>query len=111
MLFRSKGYVVEEMVGRSTMPIDLAVKDPNNVNRYVLAIEFGGPTYAAQKTVRDRDVLRSGVLERLGWKTFHLWSVDWVFDRKRIQERLLAALPPVERRLLAAKQIQVSSGE
>lgn len=107
----SKGYVVEEMVGRSTMPIDLAVKDPNDANRYALAIEFGGPAYAAQKTVRDRDVLRSGVLKRLGWKTFHLWSVDWVFDRKRIQERLLAALPPVERRLLADTQIQASSGE
>jgi len=103
----SKGYIVEEKVGRSTMPIDLAVKDPNDMNRYALAIEFDGPVYAAQRTVRDRDVLRPGVLEHLGWKYFRLWSVDWAFDRKRIHERLLAALPPIERLRIENKQLQI----
>ena len=103
----SKGYIVEEKVGRSTMPIDLAVRDPNNMYRYALAIEFDGPVYAAQKTVRDRDVLRAGVLEHLGWKYFRLWSVDWAFDRKRIQKRLLAALPPIERLQIENKQLQI----
>lgn len=92
-----KGYIVEEKVGRSTVPIDLAVKDPNDMNRYALAIEFDGSMYAAQKIVRDREVLRPRVLEHLGWKSFRLWSIDWMFDRKRTQERLLAALPSIER--------------
>lgn len=88
----SKGYVVEENFGRSTMPIELAVRHPNAANRHLLAIEFDGPMYASQKTVRDRDVLRPAILENLGWKHFRLWSMDWVFDRKRVRQRLLDAL-------------------
>lgn len=90
------GYIVEERVGRSTMPIDLAVKDPAKPNRYALAIELDGPIYAAQRTVRDRDVLRGDVLTNLGWKYFRLWSVDWAFDRKRTEKRILEALPKIE---------------
>lgn len=91
------GYAVEERFGRSSMPIDLAVKDPKDENRYALAIELDGPCYAAQKTVRDRDVLRNDVLSHLGWKYFRMWSIDWAYDRKRTERRLLEALPKVER--------------
>ena len=93
----NNGYAVDEKVGRSSMPIDLAVKDPNDSSRYALAIEFDGPMYAAQRTVRDRDVLRASVLSSLGWKHYRLWSIDWAYDRKRAERRLLEALPKVER--------------
>ena len=88
------GFDFEVDVGRSSYPVDIAVKDKSNPDHFVLGIECDGPCYAAQKTVRDRDVLRGDVLTSLGWKLFRAWSVDWAFDRKgteaRLQEQLLA---------------------
>lgn len=89
----SHGYEVVENVGRSSMPIDLAVRDPGNANRYVLAIELDGSKYASQWSVRDRDILREDVLRDLGWNYLRLWSIDWAFDRKRTEKRILDALP------------------
>jgi very-short-patch-repair endonuclease len=73
----------------SSYPVDIAVRDPKNPERFILGIECDGSRYAAQATVRDRDVLRPSVLSNLGWKTFRAWSVDWALDRKRSEERLL----------------------
>ena len=91
----ANGYAVDERVGRSALPIDLAVRDPGDPGRYALAIECDGPTYAAQRTVRDRDVQRASVLSQLGWRHFRLWSMDWAYDRKRTEARLLEALPRI----------------
>ncbi|MBO7721083.1 MAG: DUF4011 domain-containing protein [Kiritimatiellae bacterium] len=77
-------------VGRTSLPVDVAVLDSSG--RYVLGIECDGPRYASQLTVRDRDVLRPQVLQNFGWKMHRAWSVDWVFDRRHAEERLLAAL-------------------
>lgn len=93
----ANGYSFETDVGMSSYPVDVAVRDPKNQNRFVLGIECDGEKYAAQHTVRDRDVLRDSVLEGMGWKLFHAWSVDWTFDRKRAERRLLEVLPPNER--------------
>jgi very-short-patch-repair endonuclease len=92
----TNGYSFETDVGMSSYPVDVAVRDPKNQNRFVLGIECDGEKYAAQHTVRDRDVLRDSVLEGMGWKIFHAWSVDWTFDRKRAERRLLEVLPKVE---------------
>ncbi len=86
------GYTFDVDVGRSSYPIDIAVRDPNDSARHILGIEFDGGGYAAQRTVRDRDVLRGDVLAGLGWKVHRIWSIDWAFDRERAEERLLAAL-------------------
>ena len=85
------GYEVEEKVGFSAFKIDLAVKAPAK-DRYILAIELDGPTYRDIKAARDRDRLRQGVLERMGWTFYRLWSTDWVKNNKAEKERLLAAL-------------------
>ena len=90
----TNGYSFETDVGMSSYPLDVAVHDPKNKNRFVLGVECDGEKYAAQHTVRDRDILRDSVLEGMGWKLFHAWSVDWTFDRKRAERRLLEVLPP-----------------
>ena len=56
-----------------------------------------GEKYRDQVTVRDRDVLRSDVLENLGWRYFRTWSVDWKLDRKHAEEELLSNLPKISR--------------
>lgn len=88
------GYSFDTDVGMSSYPIDIAVRDPANPNRFALGIVCDGEKYAAQHTVRDRDVLRDSVLKGMGWKLFHAWSIDWTFDGKRAERRLLEALPP-----------------
>ena len=94
------GYEVEAKVGFSTFKVDLAVKAPGS-DRFVLAIEFDGENYHAIQDARDRDRLRQGVLERMGWTFYRLWSTEWVRNNKTEKERLLAAV----------KQAAESAGE
>ena len=58
----------------------------------MLGILGDGPDYGADRTVRDRDTLRTDVLQSLGWNLFRLWSVDWALDRQRTEKRLLDTL-------------------
>ena len=88
----ANGYSFETDVGMSSYPVDVAVRDPDNLGRFILGIECDSERYAAQHTVRDRDVLREDVLKGMGWKIFHAWSMDWAFDRKHAEARLLAML-------------------
>ena len=89
---KGKGYVVDRNVGRSGFRIDIAVRDPDAPGKYLMGIECDGPSYAGQRTAQDRDVNRVGVLNGLGWHTCRVWSVDWAFDRRRAEERLLQQL-------------------
>lgn len=89
---KENGYTFELDYGMSSRSIDIAVRDPKNPEKFILGIECDGKKYAGQATVRDRDILRQEVLSVLGWKVFQVWSMDWVFDRKRAEESLLQAL-------------------
>ena len=89
------GYEFETDVGSSTYPIDIAVKDRDCPERFVLAIECDDVKYSAQRTVRDRDILREDVLKNLGWRVFRAWSMDWTFERNREEGRLLEVLQMV----------------
>ncbi len=79
----AKGWTVHHQVGCSGYRLDLAVVDPDEPGRYVLAIETDGPAYAAARTARDRDRLRSLVLGNLGWRLHRIWSLDWWHDGER----------------------------
>ncbi len=83
-----KGYSVTSQVGCSNYKIDLAVRDKNNPNKFLVGIECDGPTYNSCATVRDRDRLRQEVLERLGWKMYRVWSTDWFKNPTEQLERL-----------------------
>ena len=77
---RSRGYDVHAQVGVAGYFLDMAVVDPQRPGRYVMAIECDGATYHSAKSARDRDRLRQGVLESLGWKIHRIWSTDWFRD-------------------------------
>ncbi|MEZ4401942.1 MAG: DUF3320 domain-containing protein [Kofleriaceae bacterium] len=76
----AKGWVVHHQVGCAGYRIDLAVVDPDDPGRYVLAIEADGVAYARAATGRDRDRLRGQVLINLGWRLHRIWSLDWFHD-------------------------------
>lgn len=100
-----KGYKVEYSVGQSDCKIDIAVRDPQNENQYLMGIKCDGRTYAHPTMVRDRDALLPSVLKSLGWRMCSVWSVDWMFNRHHAEQRLLKVIedaksssvePPIE---------------
>ena len=86
------GYPVERSFGSSEYKIDLAVRNPDKPEDFLLAIECDGSSYAAQRTTRDREHLRPSVLQSLGWHTCRAWSVDWAFARKHAEQCLVRYL-------------------
>lgn len=74
---RDSGFDCIPQVGVAGFFIDIAVVDPGNPGRYLMGIECDGATYHSAKSVRDRDRLRQGILERLGWHIRRIWSTDW----------------------------------
>jgi very-short-patch-repair endonuclease len=77
---RAHGLEVHPQVGVAGYFLDLAVVDPNRPGRYILAVECDGATYHSAKSARDRDRLRQGILEGLGWNVHRIWSTDWFRD-------------------------------
>ncbi len=77
-----RGLEVARHVGASQYRIELAVRDPEQPDRFVLGLESDGQMYRSGVTARDRDRLREQVLEGLGWRMHRIWSRDWVQDRE-----------------------------
>jgi very-short-patch-repair endonuclease len=96
---RSRGYSVEPQVGTSGYFIDMAVRDPDLPGRYVLAIECDGAAYHSARSARDRDRLRQGVLEGLGWRFHRIWSTDWFRNQGQEIERTVHAIESARKHL------------
>ena len=71
------GFIVESDIGTGKVRIDFALVDPENRDRYMLALECDGDPYYMARTARDRDRLRQQVLERMGWHFHRVWSTAW----------------------------------
>lgn len=89
---RRLGYEVDHQVGSAGFLIDLGVKNPDHTGQYMLAVECDGATYHRALWARERDRLRQGVLEGLGWRFHRIWSTDWFMHREAEIERLDNAL-------------------
>lgn len=74
---REFGFECHYQVGAAGYFIDIAVLDPHDQNRYLMAIECDGASYHSAKSARDRDALRQQILENLGWRVRRIWSADW----------------------------------
>jgi very-short-patch-repair endonuclease len=89
---RELDYKIEPQVGTAGYFIDMAVRDPERPGRYLLAIECDGAAYHSSRSARDRDRLRQGVLEGLGWTFHRIWSTDWFRNRQHEINRVVAAI-------------------
>ena len=99
----SQGYEVDAQVGSAGFRIDLALKDPDRTNQYLLAIECDGARYHSSSWARERDRLRQEVLEGKGWRFHRIWSTDWFYNRADEVQKLLRAIEEA-RVLKAAKR-------
>lgn len=86
------GYNVAAQVGSSGFKIDLAVYDPDDDGRFLLAIECDGARYHSSSWARERDRLRQSVLEGKGWIFHRIWSTDWFYSRDAELHKLLDAI-------------------
>lgn len=104
---RERNYVVEPQVGTAGYFIDIAVKDPEYPGRYVLAIECDGAAYHSSRSARDRDRLRQGVLEGLGWNFHRIWSTDWFRNPQQEIIRAVAAIEAARQKLAEQRDLIV----
>lgn len=89
---QKEGYKIEAQVGSAGFLIDLAVYDPDDEGRFLLAIECDGARYHSSAWARERDRLRQSVLESKGWKFHRIWSTDWFYNKSDEMRKLLNAL-------------------
>ncbi|MGN6109264.1 MAG: DUF3320 domain-containing protein, partial [Kofleriaceae bacterium] len=87
-----RSWALRHQVGCGAYKVDLAVVDPSDPERYILAIEHDGAAYASAPAARDRDRLRAQVLTQLGWRLHRIWSLDWWADPEREIQRAHAAI-------------------
>ncbi len=104
------GLPLTPRLGASGAWIDVALADPEQPDRFLLAVETDGEVYRSASTVRDRDRLRPEHLERLGWVHARVWSTDWYRDPDREVRRIVdlwrsAHRAAVERLASAASMI------
>lgn len=85
---RAKGWDVVPQIGVSRFRIDLGVIHPDRPGDYLVGVECDGATYHSAATARDRDKVRSAILQGLGWKLVRVWSTEWWVDRLGALERL-----------------------
>lgn len=89
---RALGFEVDTQVGTAGYRIDLGVRHPDQRGRYVLAVECDGAHYHSARSARERDRLRSQVLEGLGWRIHRVWSTDWWQTPDREIQKIVAAI-------------------
>jgi very-short-patch-repair endonuclease len=82
------GYQVEPQLGVAGYYIDIAVRNPEVPQQFLLGIECDGAMYHSTLIARDRDRLRQEILENLGWEIERIWSVDWFRDSQREMQRV-----------------------
>lgn len=94
-----QGFACTPQVGFAGFRIDIAVHDPDQPGRYLLAVECDGAAFHSSRSARERDRLRQEILEGLGWEVMRIWSTDWFRDPAGEIARIEARL----RQLLAAR--------
>ncbi len=104
---RERGHEVEEDVGVGGCRIGLAVRQGEKL---VLGIEFDGDGYARSRAARDRDRLRTSVLEGLGWSLVRVWSVEWRLNPGGVIESLERAIAEAQRSVREAPVASEAAG-
>ena len=79
------GYDCRCDVGASDFKIDVAVVDPKNKHRFILAVLCDGTT---QFSVKDRNVLQVQTLKRGNWNIMRVYAVNYYNNPKREIKRI-----------------------
>ena len=89
------GYTVHTDIGCSGYKIDIGIVDNETPSKYKLGIICDGENYKNTKTVRDREVVRNGVLKMLGWNLCRVWTLDWLDNPEQVLASIEKAIDSV----------------
>lgn len=98
------GYECEPQLGVAGYFLDIAVKDPGQPGRFLMAIECDGATYHSAKSTRDRDRLRQEILENLGWRVRRIWSTDWFKNPEAQLQPILNELDRIKTKIVQVEE-------
>lgn len=88
-MLRQKGYDGEINYGTSGYKINIAIKDPDNPQRFILGLMCDSVSYSKVKTVRDREVAAFASLKRLGWNIMRVWSLDFWDSPEKVVNKIV----------------------
>ena len=108
---RRKGWQVVPQIGVSRFRIDLGIVHPDKPGDYLVGVECDGATYHSAATARDRDKVRSAILQDLGWKLLRLWSTEWWIDKEGALERLDLAINTLLEVSRADEAVRIAEAE
>ena len=89
---RGRGWQLHPQVGVSAYRIDIGIVHPDAPGAYLAGVECDGAMYHSSAFARERDKIRQGVLENLGWTLFRVWSTDWWLNEKAALDAVDTAL-------------------
>ena len=91
---RSRGYMCLPNYGTVSSKIDIVIEHPKYKGVLLAAIETDGQNYRSIGSTRDRDRLRTQVMESMGWKgrIIRVWSAYWYQNRQKELHRIVAEL-------------------
>ena len=110
-VIKSFGYLADPQVGSAGFRIDIGVRHPDRPGQYLAAVECDGATYHSALWARERDRLRQGVLEGMGWRFHRIWSTDWYYNRAREVEKLRDALEAARSRAEEGIRVKGANAE
>ena len=94
-LLEEKGLEVETEVGSGGYFIDLAIRNPEDRENFVLGVECDGFLFHSTQYARDRDKIRQDLLEARGWKILRIGSREWSEDPNSEIDRVLDYLEKI----------------
>jgi hypothetical protein len=91
---RAAGLKVSERHGMSNFRVDIAVADPNDETKCILAVMLDGKGWLDRKTSADREVLPRTVLKKnMNWPAVErIWLPMWLRDPQNEVKRILLAV-------------------
>lgn len=82
------GFDVDVDLGTAGYVLDMAVRDPDDPERYALGIELDGAAARHADATRDRARLRQHVLADRDWAVHRVWAQAWATDPERELDRI-----------------------
>ncbi len=101
---KDRGILCEYNVGVSDFKIDVAVVDPRNKDKYILAILCDSENACKLKGVKDRVAMQTRILKKLGWNTYQLWSVNFFNNPKREIQKIKEAIAALTEKKIVSKK-------
>lgn len=92
---QKRGYNAECGIGCSGFRVDVAVIDPHDPQRYILAIFCGTKNSFINNTAQDRHLAQTSILKGLGWNTINVHILDWIDNKEKAVAKIESAIAEI----------------